>query len=244
MGKSDGKKRRNIDLFEKLDRYHRDCWAWKNGGRKGPSPAQPNVSFSVYDEWTKSVSARYRRHTALHEGGHAVVAEILLPHSVKEVQLGNLSPLSEDLQEIVRQGTGDLVDGQVLYEDLPISDDDAQDVLLKRIVRTLGGMAFQSMEGYEAVDEEVTEATEVRLVGATLEQFEQDFGISADTQDQILVRSERIIADLQRDGGVRKAVTAVADKLMVSSPISGSDVRKIVEANCCSELLERMQARL
>ena len=173
-----------------------------------------------------------------------MVAEILLPHSVKEVQLGNPSPLSEPLQEIAREGKGDLVDGQVLYEDLPISDDDAQDLLLKRIVVKWAGIAFQSIDGYETVDEEVTEATEVRLVGATLEQFEQDFGISLDTQRRVLVRAARIIADLQRNGDVRKAVTQVADKLMVSSPISGSGVRKIVEANCCPELLGRMQTRL
>jgi len=244
MGKSDGKKRRNFDVFEQLDQLNRDYCAWRNGGSIGPGPAKPNVSFSVFDEWRKSRSAKYRRHSALHEAGHAVVGEILLPHSVKEAQLGNLSPLSEALQEIARQGKGDLVDGQVLYEDMPVSDDDVQDVLLKQIVRTLGGMAFQSMEGYEAADEEVTQATEVRLVGARQEQFEQDFGISLATQRRILVRADRIIADLQHNGEVRKAVTEVADKLMVSSPISGSDVRKIVEANCCSELLARMQARL
>lgn len=210
----------------------------------GPSPAQPNVSFSVFDEWAKSLSARYRRHTALHEGGHAVVAEILLPHSVKEVQLGNLSPLTEALREIARQSKGDLVDGQVLYEDWLISDGDAQDTLLKKIVVALAGIAFQSTEGFEAVDEEVTVAAEGLVVDANLKQFEQHFGISQDTQHQILDRAEGIIADLQRYGEVRKAVTEVADKVMISSPIAGSCVRQIVKTNCSSELLEKMRARL
>jgi hypothetical protein len=62
-------------------------------------------------------------------------------------------------------------------------------------------------------------------------------------QWQILDRVEGIISDLRHNDGVCKAVSEVADELMISSPIPGSSVRQIVERNCGSELLGRMRAR-
>lgn len=234
-----------MDLFTQLDLYYRDFVTWRKRGCTGPPPAEPAGTRSVYDEWASSQHARYWRATALHEGGHAVVAEIMFPHLVKEVQLGNLSPLSEMLQEIVRESKADFTNGQVVYEFMPIDDDDdARDKLLKRIVVILAGIEFQSMEGFEAADLEVTVEAEGLLIQAMLKLWEQEFNVPRDAQRHILDKVEGLVSDLRRDDGVRKAVTEVADKLMVSSPISGSDVRKIVEANCCSELLERMQARL
>jgi|HubBroStandDraft_6_1064221.scaffolds.fasta_scaffold107585_3 hypothetical protein len=189
--------------------------------------------------------ARYRRATALHEGGHAVVAEILFPHLVKEVQIGSVSPLSDTLQEIVRETKAGFADGQVVYEIMLVDDaDDASDKLLKRIVVVSAGIEFQSMEGFEAPDLEVTVEAEGLLIQATLKQWEKEFNVLPDAQLQILDKVEGLVADLRRDGGVRKAVTQVAEKLMISSAISGSCVRQIVEINCASALLARMRARL
>ncbi len=206
----------------------------------------PQLNRRAYVRCTTNGRGRYlrdiigRRHCT--KGGHAVVAEIFFPHLVTEVQL---TPLNDLLQEIVRETSTEFVNGRVVYEFLPVdeNDEDVRDKLLKRIVMILAGIEFQSMEGLEAADLEVTEDAEALLIGKTFREFEK-FNVLPEYQLPILDRADGLISDLRGDDGVRKAVTEVADKLVVSSPISGSCVWQIVEGVCCSELLERMRAPL
>ena len=114
---------------------------------------------------------------------------------------------------------------------------------MKRIVIILAGIEFQSLEGFEAADIEVTEEAEGRLIDATFRQFEHNFTISHETQRQILDKVEGRVSALRRDDGVCIAVTEVANKRTVSSPITGSCIRQIIERNCCPELLEKMRRR-
>jgi len=243
MRKSEREEKRDNDEFEQLDSYMRKYYRWRIGGSIGLPPRQPEVARSVYDEWSRSLSARYHRATALHEAGHAVVAEIFFPGLVNEVQLVSLSSLIEAVKKFNGEGNGAFVNGKTVYGGLQVSDDDAKDRLLKRIVIILAGIEFQSLEGFEAADIEMTEEAEGRLIDATLREFEQNFTISRETEWQILDKVEGRVSELRRDDGVCIAVTEVADKLTVSSPITGSCVRQIVEGNCCPELSERMRAR-
>jgi hypothetical protein len=231
-----------MEMFKQLDLWMHKLCMWRIGGCIGPSPTPPSVPSEVYVEWARTQPARYRRAVALHEAGHAVVAEILLPYCVKEVQLGNVSVLSEAQQEIVRQSKADFVDGQTVYESPEISDGDAADWLQRRITVISAGIAFQNLEGFEAADTEVTEDVDAGLINATLAQFEREFQISQDARLEILDRMEGIILDLRHDEGVCKAVTEVADGLLTSSPMPGSGVRQIVERNCSEQLLERVRA--
>jgi hypothetical protein len=243
MRKSEREEKRDNARFEQLDSYMRKCYRWRIGGSIGLPPRQPKVARSVYDEWSRSLSARYHRATALHEAGHAVVAEVFFPGLVNEVQLASLSSLIEVVKKFNGEGNGAFVNGKTVYGDFQVSDDDAKDRLLKRIVIILAGIEFQSLEGFEAADIDMTEEAEGGLIDATLREFEQNFTISRETERQILDKVEGRVSELRRDDGVCIAVTEVADKLTVSSPISGSSVRRIVERNCGSELLGRMRAR-
>lgn len=243
MRKSYREKKRDNDQFLQLDAYLGKWHGWRIGGSVGLPPRQPDVAHPVYDEWSRSLPARYHRATALHEAGHSVAAEIFFPGLANEVQLASLSSLIEVVKKSNGEGNAAFVNGKTVYGDFQVSDDDAKDRLLKRIVIILSGIEFQSLEGFEAADIEVTEEAEGHLIDATLREFEQNFTISRETQRRILDKVEGIVSELRRDDGVCIAVTEVADKLTVSSPITGSCVRQIVEGNCCPELLERMRAR-
>ena len=202
-----------MDRFTQLDVYYRDFLTWRSGGCAGPPPAEPAGIRSVHDEWERSLPARYHRATALHEGGARSCRRNILPAFGDR---SAITPLNDLLQEIVRETSTEFVNGRVVYEFLPVdeNDEDVRDKLLKRIVMILAGIEFQSMEGLEAADLEVTEDAEALLIGKTFREFEK-FNVLPEYQLPILDRADGLISDLRGDDGVRKAVTEVADKLVV-----------------------------
>ena len=185
-----------MDRFTQLDVYYRDFLTWRSGGCAGPPPAEPAGIRSVHDEWERSLPARYHRATALHKGGAHSCRRNIFPHLVTEVQL---APLNDLLQEIVRETGPEFVNGRVVYEFLPVdeNDEDVRDELLKRIVMILAGIEFQSMEGLEAADWKWPRS-EALLIGKTFREFEK-FNVLPEYQLPILDRADGLISDLRGD---------------------------------------------
>jgi hypothetical protein len=236
------KAERKRHIFRILDQWWRAGFPCRESGEPNRQPPIPKVDGALFKAWKKTYDLRYRRSTALHEAGHSVVAEILLPNFVKEVRLGADRVELSDWQRQILSSAGhkvDSVDGQVIYkeEQLLVESADLHDCLSRRVAVTLAGILSQVIEGFEAFDIDLTKKIEEEVVAKTLDQFNET-ELPLQSREAVRAEAEQLLPPLLSSEAVRQSIAEVADALCSAGTVPGSTVTQIVERNCPADFLE------